>query len=85
METVDDLSEDRITLEGRVTRATKRSNLVRNGSVWSSAREYVGGEGERSMSYAGLSRPSRNRNAESMVLRLLGHFSLDVGISLCLE
>ena len=54
-ETKDDLSKDRITPGGGVTRATKCSTLVRNVSVRSSTDGTpVVVEGGRGMSYVGI-------------------------------
>lgn len=64
---------------GRVTRSIKRSSSIQNGSVWSPMMEYTVvkkmGEGEkRAWVMWDCRDPFRNRNAESMGLRLVRVF-----------
>ena len=68
-----------LSRRGRVTRSIKRSSSIQNGSVWSPMMEYtivekIGGRKKRAWVMWDCRDPSRNRNAESMGLRLVREY-----------
>lgn len=67
-----------LSRRGRVARSIKRSNPIQNGCVWSSMMEYIRSWKrweKRAWVMWHCRDPFRNRNAESMGLRLVGVFS----------
>lgn len=67
-----------LSRRGRVARSIKRSNPIQNGCVWSSMMEYIRSWKrweKRAWVMWDCRDPFRNRNAESMGLRLVGVFS----------
>lgn len=77
-----------LSRRGRVTRSIKRSSSIQNGSVWSPMMEYtvvekIGGRKKRAWVMWDCRDPSRNRNAESMGLRLVReYFSLSFRVEI---